>query len=70
MNEFGSQFKDSKRENRPRKLLTPKESGSRIPVFSTMLLPDCPPNMNSLALILLYTLAEYRIIESHVLEIK
>ena len=49
---------------------TPKESGSRIPVFSTMLLPDCPPNMNSLALILLYTLAEYRIIESHVLEIK
>ena len=41
---------------------TPKASGSRISVFSTMLLPDCPPNVNSLALILLYTLAECRII--------
>ena len=40
MNEFGSQFKDSKRENRPRKLLTPKESGLHSVTYPS---PACVP---------------------------
>ena len=48
----------------------PMESDCRVHVLPTMLLPDCPPNVYSLPLILLYRLAKCRIIESHVLEIK
>ena len=40
MNEFGLQFKDSKRDNRPRKLVSTKESGLHSVTYPS---PACVP---------------------------